>query len=116
MKKYRIIAFLILIIIFICVAFFIWKNLNKDNNQNQKEKALSEIKYVELKLTNLINTMNKIEDKNYRISIAKIPAELENAESASGSTSGEDSKSGSEEKIGGSDNKGRRFSTRRTSF
>ena len=94
MKKFKSLVYIVLIIIIGILAFLIFKNVNKNDGQNQKEKALSETKYVESKLVNLLNTMNNIETRNYEISVSKISGQSKNATSG-GSSSGSDSEGGS---------------------
>lgn len=101
MKKYRVLAYIIIAIIIIVVGILIFNNVSNGNSQSQKEKVAAETKYVESKLVNLINTMNNIKDENYSISISKIPAQLKNAESGSSTSSKGESQSNAKEEMGG---------------
>lgn len=95
MKRLKKIAYIILIIIIIVLSLTIYVSANKKNDNNQKEKSLSEIRYVESTLVNLLNTMNNIEIRNYDVSISQISKEntekLENNSGGSSSSSGESS-------------------------
>lgn len=69
MKKIRIVFF----VLFLCIFLFtVIGYSNKKNNNNDKEKAMSEVKYLENKLTTLLNSMNNIEYENYKITTSKI--------------------------------------------
>ena len=54
---------------------------------SQKEKTFSEIKYVESKLVELFNEMNKIESRNYNIAIGEISKETTQSSSGESSSS-----------------------------
>lgn len=64
----------------------IYKNINKHNSENVNEKTLSEVKYLEVELVNLLNTMNNIDARDYTISVTKVQSE-KNEEKASGTSS-----------------------------
>lgn len=106
MKKFKSLVYVVLIIIIGILAFIIFKNVNKNDGKNQKEKAFSETKYVESKLVNLLNTMNNIETRNYEISVSKISGESKNLTSG-GSSSGSNSEGGSSSSENGGN--GRKF-------
>lgn len=94
LKKFKKIAYMILILIIAILGFIIYSNASKNENNNQNEKVVSEIKYVESKLVELFNEMNKIESRNYNISIGEVSKETtksssEESSSSSGSGGGE---------------------------
>ena len=91
MKKYKIFLFIFLIIVIIVLSVFLYFNISRGNNQNSKEKSLSEVEYVETKLVTLFNELNNIESRNYTVSVKEIesPSKEENSESSSSSNSKE---------------------------
>ena len=72
MKKYKIFLFIFLIIVIIVLSVFLYFNISRGNNQNSKEKSLSEVEYVETKLVTLFNELNNIESRNYTVSVKEI--------------------------------------------
>lgn len=87
MKKFKKIAYIILIIIIIILSLTIYTNANKNNEQDEYDKAFSEIKFLESKIVNLLNSMNNIETRNYKISYGEISKETNNGSSASNTSS-----------------------------
>lgn len=106
MKKFKNIAYILLVFIIIILGFVIYSNANKEDKNEENEKIVSEIKYVESKLVNLFNEMNKIESRNYNIAVGEVSKEVTQQSStesssssgsgggSSGSSSGEESSSG----------------------
>lgn len=102
MKKFKFLIYLILIIMIGVLAFFIFKNVDKNNDEITGEKAVSETKYFETKLVDLLNSMNNIDDRNYNISISKIPNQTGSTneeEKSAGDNSGGDSSGGNGRRI-----------------
>lgn len=113
MKKFRKIGYIALIVIIIVLSLTIYTNASKNDQKDQKDKTFTEIKFLESKLKNLLNTMNNIETRNYKISSGEISKESkeesnskkegssnsssEEGGSESGSSSGEESKDSSEQ-------------------
>ena len=87
MKNLKRIAYIILILIVLILGFVIYSNASKDDNNNQNEKAFSEIKYIESKLVELFNEMNKIESRNYNIAIGEVSKETTQGSSGESSSS-----------------------------
>lgn len=101
MKNLKRIGYIILIVIIAILVFVIYSNANKGEENNQQEKVLSEIKYVESKLVQLFNEMNKIESRNYSIAIGEISKD-NNSNQSSGQSNGQSSgQSSSESGSGG---------------
>lgn len=100
MKNFKRISYIILIVIIIILSLIIYFSVIKNNDNEQDKKGVSEIRYVESKLVDLINSMNNIESRNYKISVSEISKETsENSEessSGSGSNSGGSSSSSGE--------------------
>lgn len=113
-KNKKILLGVILILIIIASVFgasFI-KFKSKDNKWNDdKEKTVSEVRYLETKLTSLLNAINNIKYENYKVMASKI----DETESSSNSTkssgrsdssnmnSGESKSKTSSQSSGGSD-------------
>lgn len=87
MKNLKRIAYIILILIVLILGFVIYSNASKDDDNNKNEKAFSEIKYIESKLVELFNEMNKIESRNYSIAIGEISKETTQSSSGESSSS-----------------------------
>ena len=101
MKNLKRLGYIILIVIIAILGFVIYSNANKGEENNQQEKVLSEIKYVESKLVQLFNEMNKIESRNYSIAIGEISKD-NNSNQSSGQSNGQSSgQSSSESGSGG---------------
>ena len=88
MKNLKRIGYIVLIAIIIILGFIIYSNANKNNENNQQEKVLSEIKYIESKLVQLFNEINKIESRNYTISIGEISKDSSSSQNSIESNSG----------------------------
>lgn len=111
MKKYKIFLFIFLIIVIIVLSVFLYFNISRGNNQNSKEKSLSEVEYVETKLVTLFNELNNIESRNYTVSVKEIesPSKEENSESSSSNSkeSTEQQSQGQEQNQGQQDQGGK---------
>lgn len=90
LKNLKRIGYIILIVIIAVLGFVIYSNANKGEENNQQEKVISEIKYVESKLVQLFNEMNKIESRNYSIAIGELAKESESNQT-NGQSSGQSS-------------------------
>ncbi len=86
------------------LSFTIFTNASKNNGKTQKDKTFSEIKFVETKIANLLNTMNHIESRNYGIVTSELSKETtqkssggssSQSQSGGGSSGGESSGGGS---------------------
>lgn len=95
MKKLKKIAFLVLFLIIIILSFTIYTNASRNNENDIREKSLSEIKYVESKLINLFKSLNNIEFENYKISSQEINSQ-KNSDSSDSSDSSSNSDSSKE--------------------
>lgn len=95
MKNLKRIGYIILIIIIAILGFVIYSNANKGEESRGQEKVFSEIKYVESKLVQLFNEMNKIESRNYSIAIGELSKESESNQTNGQSSGQSSSESGS---------------------
>ena len=82
---YSLIIVVGIIIIGAGIYYVVAKNENKSNQNEIKQKVLSEINYMEQKIVLLFNKMNQIEYEKYKISTESI----ESSESSSEGTNGE---------------------------
>lgn len=94
LKNLKRIGYIILIVIIAVLGFVIYSNANKGEENNQQEKVLSEIKYVESKLVQLFNEINKIESRNYSIAIGELSKESESNQTEGQSSGQSSSESG----------------------
>ena len=101
MKNLKRLGYIILIVIIAILGFVIYSNANKGEENNQQEKVFSEIKYVESKLVQLFNEMNKIESRNYSISIGEISKDSSSSQSNGQSSGQSNDESSSESGSGG---------------
>ena len=114
MKKYKKFLFFFLILVIIILSFFLYNSISNENKDDGKEKALSEIEYLENKLELLFNKLNNIENNNYSLSVKKIEESSssqsgsennnENSGESSGSSEEQSNSSNSEEESGNSSN------------
>ena len=98
MKKFKKMAYIVLIIAVVVLSLTIYTNASKNDKENQREKILSEIKFVEVKLINIFNSMNNIKINDYNIATIEISKES-NTESET--EEGEESTQGSQDSQGG---------------
>lgn len=98
-------GYIVLIAIMAILSLTIYTNASKDDGENQKEKTFSEIKFMETKLTNLFNTMNNIEARNYSVVTSELSKETteksNNDNSSSKNGSGGESSSGGDSSTSG---------------
>ena len=98
MKKFKILGFIVLILIIVVLSYSIYVLAKENPQENQENKILSEIRYVEAEFTDLFNTMNNIETRNYGVEIdelSKETAEKMKESESSSSGGGQSSSSGS---------------------
>lgn len=96
MKKFKTMAYIVIIAIIIIFAISIYVNASKNNEDDQKSKTLSELEYIETKFVELFNKMNNIEVRNYKITVGELSKETTESSSKSeeGGASGGSSKGG----------------------
>lgn len=105
MKRIKGIAYVIVIVIVMVLSLTIYTNASKNNEKNQKEKIFAEVKLIEGKIANLLNSMNNIEARNYSVITSELSkattekSSSDNSSSKSGSSSG--SSSGGQQASGG---------------
>lgn len=102
MKKFKKLGYLIIIIVLVVLGLTIYVNATNKEGSSEEEKILAEIKYIENTISDLMNSLNNIETRNYNISIGKPSKETENKISGgSSSDSDSDTKSQSSSSSGG---------------
>ena len=94
MKKFKIISYITLVIVLVILALTVYTSATQNNEQDEKEKVTSEIRYLDTKLVELFNHMNHIETRNYQIYTTKIE-ESRSAQNSGGGSSEEASSSDS---------------------
>lgn len=89
MKNIRRVGYIVLIVIVIVLSLTIYTNASKTDEKELKDKTFSQIKYMEGKIANLLNSMNNIEVRNYRVvtsEMSKATTEKSKSEDESGSS------------------------------
>lgn len=77
MKKFKIYAFIFLIILAILAILVISYNVSKASTSDIREKTLSEIKYFESQLIDMFNALNNIDYENYKLSVEDVNSKSE---------------------------------------
>lgn len=98
MKKYKKIAYVLLIIIIAVLSVSVYANASKEDKEGKKEKIFSEVEFLETKLLDLFSEMNNIETRRYDISTSEISNQAEdqkNSENSEKNTQGANSQGGS---------------------
>ena len=103
MKKYKKFLFLFLIIVITTLSAFLYTTLSKGNSQDEKEKTLAEVEYLEKKIVTLLNELNNIESRNYNLSVSEISKE-DSSQSEKTTQEETESKSNGEEESQGKSN------------
>lgn len=94
MKNIKRIAYMVVIVILVVLSLTIYTNASKNDKQVQKDKVFAEIKYLETKMANLLNSMNHIEARNYSVISSEISKETTEKSNSGNSSSNQGSKSG----------------------
>lgn len=108
MKKFKTLSYVLLIIVIAVLAIILYSTISRGKENNQQEKGISEIEFLDGKIANLLNMMNNIKTTNYNISVTEITEETEQSNSSSSSNSNsQESESSSESSEGnGNESKG----------
>ncbi len=107
MKGLKRASYIIVIIIIVVLSWTIYANATKSDEKDQKEKTMSEIRYVESKIVNLLNSLNNIEFENYDISISQLNKSSKDEKSSQSEESGSNSSSdSSSSESGGGESEG----------
>ena len=97
MKKFKVFGYVILILIIGVLSYSIYSLAKEDPKEDNENKILSEIRYVEAEFTDLFNTMNNIETRNYGIEVDELSKEtskkMEEGSSDGGGQNGSSSQS-----------------------
>ena len=105
MKNIRRIAYVMVTTILLILSLAIYTNASKNDEKDQKNKTFSQIKYLEGKIANLLNSMNHIEVRNYSVVTSEMSKattqKTENSENSSGGGGGGSSSQGGEKSSAG---------------
>lgn len=97
MKKYKKIGYITLMIIIAVFSVTVYATVSKDNEKTEKDKKISEMKFLEDKLINIFNQLNNIETRNYNVSVNNITKQSKNQdESNKDSGEGQDDEKSSD--------------------
>lgn len=90
MKKFKTLGYIVLILIIAILSYSIYSVAKENPEEDSKKKILSEIRYVEAEFTDLFNTMNNIETRNYGVAIDELSKEtVEKMKEGSSGSSGQ---------------------------
>lgn len=87
LKKYRMIAYIVLVAIIIVITSVIYVNANKNPEEDQKQKISSEMEFLESKLLDLANMMNNIQTSKYSVTVKDVPGQTQESEGGNTSSS-----------------------------
>ena len=119
MKKYRKIAYISIVLVFLIMVFCMYTVVAKNETDDTvKEKTLAGVKHLENELVNLFNEINNIKYENYTIYATKANEEedkqgssetpiSEQSSSGKNSKGGQSSESGQESSSGGQSSEGK---------
>ncbi len=119
MKKYRKIAYISIVLVFLIMVFCMYTVVAKNETDDTvKEKTLAGVKHLENELVNLFNEINNIKYENYTIYASKANEEedkqgssetsiSEQSSSGKNSKGGQSSESGQESSGGGQSSEGK---------
>ena len=71
MKNLKTVLIVLFAIIILILIFFLVKNIKNNNNSSQNNKMISEIDFMDSKLTSLLNSINNITLENYKITVTR---------------------------------------------
>ena len=94
-ERMRKVGYIVLFVIVLVMSLTIYTNANKKDENSQKEKVFSEIKFLETKLVNLFNTMNSIDTRNYKVTTSEFSKETIETTEKSSSGGGQSEQGGS---------------------
>ena len=87
MKKLKVTAYIVLITIVVVIGTTIFVKANEDGEKSQREKALTELKYLDSKLEDIFNEMNNITMRNYKVYTSNIEANKKESSNTSSESS-----------------------------
>ena len=102
MKFSKTMILILFAVVIVILIFFFLKNIKNNNNTSQDDKLISEINYMDNKLTALLNSINNITLDNYKVSITKTSTNISSEENSNSSTGGESQSSQGEQTSQGS--------------
>ena len=84
MNKLKTALLILSAIVIVILIFFLVKNANNANKKVDNDKIVSEIKYMDNRLTSLLNSVNNISLENYKLSVTKTSTKNNSSSSSSG--------------------------------
>ena len=96
MKNLKTALIILFAVIIAILIFFLAKNIKNNNNSSKNDKLISEINYMDSKITSLLNSTNNISLDNYKI-IATKTSTGSNQSLTSGTGTSSENKSGNEQ-------------------
>ena len=73
MNKLKTALLILSAIVIVILIFFLVKNVNNANKKVDNDKIVSEIKYMDNRLTSLLNSVNNISLENHKVSDYLVP-------------------------------------------
>ena len=86
MKNIKTVLLILFAIIIVILIFFLVKNIKNNNNVSQNDKIISEINYIDNKITKILNSLNNIKIENYKLLATKTSTNKENKSNSSEET------------------------------
>ena len=98
MKNFKTAIIILFAVVIVILIFFLVKNKNNNNNSSQNDKIISEINFMDSKLTSLLNGVNNITLENYKITVTKTSTNSnQNSTSSAGTSSTQSGKQNGQE-------------------
>lgn len=91
MKKYKKFGYIFLIIIIAILSVTVYATVSKDTDKTEKEKRITEVEFLDDKLTNVFNQLNNIETRNYNVSVNNVTKQSKNQDESKENPSEEQS-------------------------
>lgn len=87
MKNFKTALIILFAVVIIILVFFLVKNIKNNSNQLQNDKMISEINFMDSKITSLLNGVNNITLENYKITVTRTSTNSNQSSTSSAETS-----------------------------
>ena len=87
MKNFKTALIILFAVVIIILVFFLVKNIKNNSNQLQNDKMISEINFMDSKITSLLNSVNNITLENYKITVTRTSTNSNQSSTSSAGTS-----------------------------
>ena len=87
MKNFKTALIILFAVVIIILVFFLVKNIKNNSNQSQNDKMISEINFMDSKITLLLNGVNNITLENYKITVTRTSTNSNQSSTSSAGTS-----------------------------